>query len=240
MKLVVEDYINHILGHKVFKLDHEFAEEQHWYRANWIALEFDMLYRWHGLVPDALKYGGDVVPANEFRSNNALLEKIGVGPLIASASTQAAGKIGLGNTPEFLWGAEYAAIKMSRTFRVRPYNEYRELFGLPKMRDFDDLTKDVKVAQKLEKLYGHIDRLEFLVGLFGEDATDGGLFGDLLNHMVAYDAFTQIFSNPLLSRNVYGPETFTDYGVELIEQTTSVEALVNRNVESPVKASLGV
>jgi prostaglandin-endoperoxide synthase 2 len=108
------------------------------------------------------------------------------------------------------------------------------------MRDFGDLTKDVKVVQKLEKLYGHIDRVEFLVGLFGEDATDGGLFGDLLSRMVAYDAFTQIFSNPLLSRNVYGPETFTDYGVELIEQTTSVEALVNRNVESPVKASLGV
>jgi len=242
MKLVVEDYINHLLGHKVFKLDHEFAEEQHWYRANWIAVEFDLLYRWHGLVPDALTFEGRTIVANEFRSNNALLEKVGVGPLIASASSQAAGKIGLGNTPDFLWGAEYAAIKMSRTFRLRPYNEYRELFGLPKCRDFDDLTKDAKVVQRLEKLYGHVDRLEFLVGLFGEDPTDGGLFGDLLNRMVAYDAFTQIFSNPLLSRNVYGPDTFSDYGLELIEGTTSVEALVNRNVEGKgqVSASLGV
>ena len=58
--------------------------------------------------------------------------------------------------------------------------------------------------------------------------------------MVAYDAFTQIFSNPLLSRNVYGSDTFTDYGLDLIEKTTSVEVLVNRNVESGVRVSLGV
>ena len=58
MKLVVEDYINHILGHQLFRLDHEFAEEQHWYRANWIALEFDLLYRWHGLCPDKILVGG--------------------------------------------------------------------------------------------------------------------------------------------------------------------------------------
>jgi prostaglandin-endoperoxide synthase 2 len=240
MKLVVEDYINHIMGHRVFRLDHEFAEDQHWYRANWIAVEFDLLYRWHGLPPDAMKHAGTVIPANEFRSNNALLEQVGIGPLIASASSQPAGKIGLGNTPEFLWGAEYAAIKMSRTFRLRPYNEYRELFGLAKKRDFDDVTKDARLVQKLERLYGHVDRLEFLVGLFAEDATEGVLFGDLLSRMVAYDAFTQIFSNPLLSRNVYVSDTFTDYGLDLIEKTTSIEVLVNRNLETATRASLGV
>lgn len=37
--------------------------------------------------------------------------------------------------------------------------------------------------------------------------------------MVAYDAFTQIFSNPLLSRHIYGPETFTLYGIALIEES---------------------
>jgi prostaglandin-endoperoxide synthase 2 len=241
MKLVVEDYINHIFGHKVFRLDHEFAEEQHWYRANWIALEFDLLYRWHGLAPDAIRHAGNVIGASEFRCNNALLEQVGISPLIASASSQPAGKIGLGNTPDYLWGAEYAAIKMSRTFRLRPYNEYRELFGLPRMRGFDDLTKDVELAKKLEKMYGNIDRLEFLVGLFGEEGSESGLlFGDLLSRMVAYDAFTQIFSNPLLSRNVYGSDTFTDYGLDLIEKTTSIEVLVNRNVESRVRACLAV
>jgi prostaglandin-endoperoxide synthase 2 len=239
LKLVVEDYINHIMGHKIFRLDHQFAEEQHWYRANWIAIEFDLLYRWHGLVPDGITIAGDLVKPAAFRSNNALLEQLGVGPLIECASKQHAGEIGLGNSPDFLWAAESMSIKMSRTFRLRPYNEYRELFSLPKKRDFADLTKNPALARELERLYGDIDRVEFVVGLFGEDAEDGGLFGDLLSRMVAYDAFTQIFSNPLLSQNVYGPGTFTDYGCELISQTSSVQDLVNRNVTTPVQASLG-
>jgi len=76
------------------------------------------------------------------------------------------------------------SIKMSRTFRLRPYNEYRELFSLPKKKDFADLTKNVVLARELERLYKDIDRVEFVVGLFGEDPEDGGLFGDLLSRMV--------------------------------------------------------
>lgn len=240
LKLIVEDYINHIVGHPFFKLDYDFAEDEHWYRPNWMALEFDLLYRWHGLAPDSIKIGGKPVKSTEFRYNNALLEKVGIGALIDTVSRQPAGRIGLANTPDYLWNAESIAIKMSRHFRVRPYNDYRERFGLSRLGDFSELTKDTNLQKTLERLYGTIDRLEFLVGLFGEDATDGSLFGELLNQMVAYDAFTQIFTNPLLSRNVYGPATFTDYGIDQIDKTTSIENLVNRNVSQPVRATLGV
>lgn len=240
LKLVVEDYINHILGYHLFELDHEFAEAQDWYRPNWIALEFDLLYRWHSLCPDAISVGGGLVPADEFRNNNALLEKVGVGGVIEAASRQRAGKIGLANTPDYLWAAEAQSIKMGRDFRIRPYNEYRTQFGLQPLADFGELTSDVALQEKLRGLYRHIDRLEFFVGIFAEEADDGALFGDLLTQMVAYDAFTQIFTNPLLSERIYGPATFTDYGVELIEKTKWIEDLVNRNVVQPVRASLSV
>jgi prostaglandin-endoperoxide synthase 2 len=242
---VVEDYINHILGHPLFKLDHEFAEEQHWYRANWIAVEFDLLYRWHGLPPDTITMPGfpESLSPLEFRNNNRLLEQIGIGPLVDAASRQPAGKIGLGNTPSYLISAEWQALKMSRTFRLQPYNKYRELFSLEPLIDFSQLTPNQALQDKLAQLYGRIDNLEYLVGIFAEEPDGGLLFGDLLNRMVAYDAFTQIFSNPLLSRNVYHSSTFTDYGLELIERTTSIEVLVNRNVTpaaNPYRASLGV
>lgn len=238
LKLVVEDYINHILGYTLFKLDHEFAEREKWCRPNWIAAEFDLLYRWHGLCPDWISVRDEQVPASDFRNNNALLEEHGVGGIIDAASRQRAGKIGLFNTPDYLWRAEYMAIKMGRDFRLRSYNEYRECFGLARCKSFEDLTSDAVVQKKLEALYENIDQLEFFVGLFAEEPDDGALFGDLLAQMVAYDAFTQIFSNPLLSTNVYGPAAFTEYGVELIEKTTTIEALVNRNVPRPVRASL--
>jgi prostaglandin-endoperoxide synthase 2 len=240
LKLVVEDYINHILGHRLFRLDPSFAEKQPWYRANWIALEFDMLYRWHGLAPDAVQVDGEKLVPNDFRNNNALLERVGLGALIAAVASQPAGRIGLFNTPDYLWGAEYKALKMGRDFRVRPYNEYRKLFGLEPLESFDELTKDPELRKTLARLYDRMDDVEFFVGLFAEEGEPQWLFGSLLNRMVAYDAFTQIFSNPLLSQNVYNEATFTRYGLELIEKTTSIEVLVNRNVKQPIKASLGV
>jgi len=67
LKLTVEEYINHIAGQRIFRLDTGFAEHQNWYRTNWIALEFDLLYRWHGLVPDSLSVNGTEVTADQYR-----------------------------------------------------------------------------------------------------------------------------------------------------------------------------
>jgi prostaglandin-endoperoxide synthase 2 len=233
LRLIVEEYINHILGHKLFRLDTEFAEDRNWYRANWMALEFDLLYRWHGLVPDRLMVNNTTYEAEAYRNNNALLEEVGLGPILSSASQQRAGKIGLLNTPSFLMGAEHQSIKMSRDFRLRGFNEYRERFGLKRLRTFQDLTADRAVQERLSDIYrGDIDTLELVIGLFAEDAEPGQLFGSLMTRMVAYDAFTQIFSNPLISRNVYHSDTFTDYGLSLIAETTSLKALVARNVRN--------
>jgi len=246
LKLVVEDYINHILGERVLLLDHEFAEQESWYRPNWMALEFDLLYRWHGLPPDTIEIPGGTLAHSEFRHNNALLEELGVGAVIEAASRQAAGAIHLRNTPVYLLAAEYQALQMGRDLRVQPYNEYRKLFGLKAVESFDELTDDPWLRTELSKLYPSVDDIEFLVGVFAEKPLDPAsgkpekLFGGLLTDMVAYDAFTQIFTNPLLSKNVYGPQTFTDYGVQLIEETKTVEDLVNRNVSRRVRASLGV
>lgn len=242
LKLVVEDYINHIAGFKLFRLDTTFAERRCWYRTNWIALEFDLLYRWHGLVPDVIEVAGNQYAQAEFRNNNALLEQAGVAQIISSASSQAAGRIGLFNTPDFLLGAEYQSLKMGRDFRLRSYNDYRERFGFRRFSGFSALSADTRVQQTLQKLYGDIDRLEYLVGIFAEDRAVDGLFGNLMNQMVAYDAFTQIFTNPLLSRHVFNAATFTDYGLQLIRDTGSIEDLVRRNIAAGtgVRATLAV
>ena len=230
LKLTIEDYINHIAGDSLFRFDPSFAEDQHWYRANWMALEFNLLYRWHGLVPDHLIVNNAIVKHSFYRWNNDLLEAHGLASIIGNASNQAAGRISLGSNPDFLMGAEYQTIKMGRDFRLQGYNEYRQNFGLAKLRDFTELTKDNGLRQKLETLYGDIDRLELVVGLFAEDPKPGALFGSLMLIMVAYDAFTQIYTNPLLSKAIYTAETLTTYGLELIDTTSSIADLVRRNV----------
>ena len=242
LKLTVEEYINHIAGQRIFCLDHTFAERQNWYRTNWISLEFDLLYRWHGLVPESLTVNGATVPANEYRWNNSLLEQFGITDLINSASMQAAGRIGLMNNPVFLMESEYRTIQMGRDFRLQSFNKYRKAFGLSPLTSFEQLTRDADLAGRLKGLYGSIDNLELVVGLFAEAPPQGGLFGDLMRTMVSYDAFTQIYTNPLLSRSIHTEEHLTHYGLMLIKDTTSITKLVSRNVkgDEAVNASLGV
>ena len=236
LKLTIEDYINHIAGDSLFRFDTSFAEGQRWYRANWMSLEFNLLYRWHGLVPDQLIVNDAIVQHSSYRWNNELLEAQGLASIISNASAQAAGRISLENNPDFLMGAEYQTIKMGRDFRLQGYNSYRQNFGLAKLKDFTELTQDKSLRQKLETLYGDIDKLELVVGLFAEDPQPGTLFGSLMLTMVAYDAFTQIYTNPLLSTAIYTTETLTAYGLELINTTSSIEDLVRRNL--PADSSL--
>ncbi len=229
MKLVVVDYINHISGLDLFEFDTKFAEKKTWYRSPWISIEFDMLYRWHGLIPDSISIGGKSYDQKEYRFNNAILESYGLSAIIEASSKSAAGVIGLYNVPKFMADAEYNAIKMGRDFRLASFNNYREHFGLKPYQSFHALTGDDNLSAQLSKLYGHIDNLEFLTGLFAEKRDSSSLFGQLMNTMVAYDAFTQIYTNPLLSENVYHERTLSRYGLDLIEKTNSLQDLFDRN-----------
>ena len=240
MKLVVQDYINHIAGTDLFVFDPTFAEKEEWYRTPWIALEFDLLYRWHGLVPDDITIGGRTYDHTEYRVNNALLEQAGLAAIFDASSRQHAGRISLQNVPEFLLGAEYQTIKMGRDFRLRSYNEYRKQFRLDALTSFEQLTEDTALRDKLKAMYGDINKVEFIIGLFAQKHAKGRLFGDLIYAMVAFDAFTQIYTNPLLSRSVYTTRTFTQYGLDLIDDTNTVQDLVDRNVGERGRAEFDI
>src|SRR6185436_4639156 len=174
VKLVVEEYIKHIAP---FDLPVEavpfIADGQRWNRSNWIAVEFDLLYRWHPLVPDAIGTGPDQIDAAGMRNNNALVIAEGVEALLARCSKARAGRIGLANTPWFLVdrstpdrpSVEERTVSLSRDARLRSFNDYREAFGLKRLAGFDDLTGDPVLQRRLRELYGDIDHLEWYVGV---------------------------------------------------------------------------
>ena len=74
IKLVIEEYINHITPY-FFRLqaDPTPFNNERWYRPNWMAIEFNLLYRWHGLIPTELRVGGDDEPIWETIFNPALV-----------------------------------------------------------------------------------------------------------------------------------------------------------------------
>jgi prostaglandin-endoperoxide synthase 2 len=232
LKLVVEEYINHVAGDKAFKLDYGFAEELNWYRTNWITIEFDLLYRWHSLAVAQIDIGNQPYLPQDYRFNNGALESLGLHSLIEAVSTQQAGRIGLQNTPDFLWRAEMFALKMARDFNLQSYNDYREKFGLRRLSSILELVgDDPGLCATLDRLYdGDINKVEYLVGIFAEQREAPALFGELMYNMVSYDAFTHIYTNPLLSKNIYGEKTFTPVGMKIINDTQSLTQFVSRNL----------
>jgi prostaglandin-endoperoxide synthase 2 len=230
LKVIVEDYINHLSSaqFKVF-VEVGFAEQQNWYRTNRICAEFDILYRWHPLVPTQLALNGSVLSGDQFRYNNDLLLTQGIETIIGAAAGQRAGRIMLNNTAPFLVSADLAALEKSRTWRLQPYNAYRSRFGLKPVHSFEELTGDRDLAAKLKATYGDVDRVEFLVGLLAERRDPQAMLGDLMSVMVAVDAFSQALTNPLLSQNVYGKQCFSDVGLETLANTASLDDIVRRN-----------
>ncbi|HWF33916.1 MAG TPA: peroxidase family protein [Solirubrobacteraceae bacterium] len=231
LKIVLDDYINHITP-TIFKLSLEPKDfpNQRWYRNNWMAVEFNLLYRWHSLVPTSYRIGGQSIPIADTLYNTEMVRHFGLGPIFEAASEQPAGQIGLRNTPYDLWYVEQLSIEMGRAVQLRSYNDYREVSKTPRVTDFDQITGNVEVRDELRRLYGHVDNVEFYVGLFAEEVPDNGVCPGLMGRMVALDAFSQVYTNPLLAPRVYNEDTFSPMGMEIITSTTTLSEIVNRNV----------
>ena len=122
-----------------------------------------------------------------------------------------------------------------RRARLRSFNDYRESYGLERLRSFAELTSDAAVRERLEALYDRdIERLEWYVGIFAEDYPDYLMMGELLTTMVANDAFTQALTNPLLARSVFNEATFSPIGMKIIKETSTLQQILARN-SSPGK-----
>jgi heme peroxidase len=242
LKVVVEEYIKHIGPWDTpVELVPFIADGERWNRPNWCAIEFNILYRWHSLVPDAIGEGLDLLPSSAWRNNNPLILSTGPEALLAFCSRQRSGKIGLFNTPTFLvdrsnpdWPSiEERTVTLSRQARLRSLNDYRAAYGLARYTSFEQLTHDETTRERLRALYPTVDDVEWYVGIFAEDYPDYLMMGELMTTMVANDAFTQALTNPLLARHVFTDATFTAAGMKVIDDTTSLQDIVARNSDAP-------
>jgi len=229
LTVVIDDYIHHIGGIFPFALDRTFAERKPWYRTNRISIEFNLLYRWHSLAPDYLVLAGQKLAGDSYRFNNALLEQHGVERVISDASQAPAGRMGLFNTPYFLDKAEEKGLQWARLHGLRCFNDYRERFGLSRYLSIDDFADGPEVAKALKQVYTDMNAVEFTVGLFAEKRGKSEVMPETLRAMVAYDAFTHILTNPVLAGEVHCADTFSPFGIDLIEQRSSLEDIVRRN-----------
>jgi len=235
LKIVVEEYINHITPIPFrFALTSAGFTKEEWFRTNWMAIEFNLLYRWHPLVSSTFKLNGTDLTIAQTLSNTQALTSAGLGRFMADASEQAAGRVGLFNTDRFLVGAaDKPSIEQGRVARLRSYNDYRVLCGKSRLTSFAGLNSDPKIQAELSAVYDSVDDVEFYVGLFAEESGVNDVLPPLVLAMVAFDAFSQALANPLVSPRIFNETTFSKAGWGIINEDQTISRLVLRNVPEP-------
>lgn len=233
-KIVLEEYINHITPyHFRFTLDPGLSTRLArvpWHRENWASIEFNLVYRWHSLIPPALKIGPDEVPLADTLVNGPLLARHGLAQAMEDASLQRAGRIGLFNTDDSLLHIDAESVEDSRALRLAPYNKYRGHLKFPPVRSFVQVSGDQRVSEALRGIYRSVDDVDLYVGIFAEQpGSPDTILGPLLTKIIAIDAFSQALTNPLLAPRVLNANTFSPLGLRTIERTRTLSDLVRRN-----------
>jgi len=232
IKIVIDEYINHIAPYRfrLFLDGTKGFERARWMRTNRMASDFNLLYRWHSLIPSELLAGGRMRPLKETALNPRFVPEHGLGLLFEEASSQRAGRIGLFNTDPYLLVAERATIEKGRAVQLASYNDYRASCGFPRVTNVAQISGDPRVREALAECYRSPEEIEFYVGLFAEDPRPNSVLPSLVGRMVGVDAFSQALTNPLLAPRVFNRETFSPLGWQEIKKTNSLSDVLNRNV----------
>lgn len=232
IKLVVEDYINHISPLPFsLRADPTVAWDAPWNKPNWITTEFSLLYRWHALIPDTLKWGGAELPVHSTFMNNALLIDNGMLEAFKGISDTQAAELGPQNTAAPLLQIEIDSIKQDRICELASFSDYCVYMGQLRPANFEAISSDPGVVGMLRGFYEGPRDVDFHVGLFCEDRVPNSPLPSLVLKFVALDAFSQALTNPLLSRHVFKPETFSDPGWRAINRTETLRQVLDRNVD---------
>jgi prostaglandin-endoperoxide synthase 2 len=229
IKIVVEQYINHITPLPfALRAEPSVAWAADWNRPNWMTVEFSLLYRWHSLLPDRIRWPTGDIPLAQFGFDNQPLLNIGLEAAFKAAAAQPASEIGAFNTADTLLPIEEASIAQARRNRITTYNEYRKAFGMDPAQRFSEISTNPDVVALLEGLYQTPDNVEFYPGLFAEDRVPDSPLPGLIMRMVAVDAFSQALTNPLLSKSIFNADTFTQWGLDLINSTSKLGDILAR------------
>jgi len=109
---------------------------------------------------------------------------------------------------------------------------------LRRARSFAEISQDPLVQDKLAALYRTVDDVEWYVGMYAEDHPPLAIMGELQTTMVANDAFSQALTNPLLAERVFNRNTFSEKGWEIIQETESLDQILQRNSSAGEHCSL--
>jgi Animal haem peroxidase len=216
--------------------------------------EFTAVYRLHPLLPNDIQVvsatNGRRGHVLKFESNdpndliigpNAMNNALRHGSLIDIVYTfgvHKPGAVTLRNFPNWMRRlrrrnghqleelVDLAAIDILRDRErgVPRYNRFRELFHLPRVRSFEQMTDDPELARALKEVYGHVDKVDLMVGMYAEKPPEGFGFSDTAFRVFILMASRRLKSDRFFT-NDYTPAVYTKPGIDWIENNNMTTVL---------------
>jgi Animal haem peroxidase len=206
--------------------------------------EFTIVYRMHPLIPDDYdirNWRNDEVEARYTLRDltgppgKAVLANTELANLFYTFGTSHPGAIVLQNYPKYLQEfqrpngtyTDLAATDILRTreLGVPRYNEFRRLLHLKPAEDFADLTEDTAMQATLQELYGDIDQVDTIVGMFAEKRPEGFGFSDTAFRIFILMASRRLNSDRFFT-NDFTPEVYSPAGYRWVVQNGMTSALL--------------
>jgi hypothetical protein len=206
--------------------------------------EFVAVYRMHPLLPDDFTFrglGDDAVLAElTFPEVNALHARDRLGELsmpnaLYSLGIAHPGAIVLHNYPRFLqefdrpdgFHMDLCATDILRTRErgVPRYTRFRELLHMKPVRSFEELTPNREWQEELRSVYGDVDEVDLMSGLYAEPFPPGFGFSDTAFRIFIVMASRRLKSDRFFTTD-YTPKVYTQAGLDWIEDNTMRSVLL--------------
>jgi hypothetical protein len=205
--------------------------------------EFVTVYRMHPLLPDEFTFrglDGRVVAELEFPELNALHARERLGEItmpnaLYSLGVAHPGAITLHNYPRFLQRFErpdgalmdLAAVDIlrSRERGVPRYTRFRELLHRKPVTSFEELTDNREWVDELRRIYGQVENVDVMVGLYAEPLPKGFAFSDTAFRLFILMASRRLKSDRFFTVD-YTPKVYTAAGLEWIRDNTMRSVLL--------------
>jgi len=108
---------------------------------------------------------------------------------------------------------------------VPRYNRFRELFHMPRVRSFEEMTTDPEMARALREVYGHPDKVDLMVGMYAETPPEGFGFSDTAFRVFILMASRRLKSDRFFTEH-YTPAVYTRPGIDWIENNNMTTVLL--------------
>jgi Animal haem peroxidase len=197
--------------------------------------DFATVYRLHPLIPDDYVFHshatGKQRDSRSFgeiqgRKTDDEMRRIGLTDTLYSFGIAHPGAITLHNYPNALRQfhrdgeiIDLAVVDLVRSRRrgVPRYNDFRANLHKPRITRWEDLSDDPESVRHLRDVYGTIDKVDTMVGLFAEPVPKGFGFSDTAFRIFILMASRRLQSDRFLTVD-FRPEIYSPFGMDWIEQ----------------------